>query len=169
MEVKVGCCGFPVARSRYFEEFGLVEIQKTFYRIPREGTLRRWREEAPDGFSYTMKAWGALTHEPKGPISRRVEFPGEDCGLMRPTECNLEAWGIVKRAAEILGAEVVVIQSPPSFRRTEESERRVREFFDRIAGDLAIGWEVRHESWLSVMGEITESYGVIHVVDSIRW
>ena len=49
--VKVGCCGFPVARQKYFNEFKLVEVQQTFYKLPQESTLRRWREEAvPETF-----------------------------------------------------------------------------------------------------------------------
>ena len=34
VEVKVGCCGFPVSMKRYFQEFRVVEVQKTFYKPP---------------------------------------------------------------------------------------------------------------------------------------
>jgi len=41
--IKVGCCGFGVARSKYFQEFSLVEIQQTFYQPPRQKCrAKRW-------------------------------------------------------------------------------------------------------------------------------
>ncbi|HUW19226.1 MAG TPA: DUF72 domain-containing protein [Sedimentisphaerales bacterium] len=43
---KVGCCGFPVARPEYFEQFSLVEIQQTFYQPPQPDTAKRWRDQA---------------------------------------------------------------------------------------------------------------------------
>ena len=57
----------------YFETFPLVEVQQTFYEPPAPRTLLRWREQAPDSFEFTMKAWQLITHrvrflwEPRGP------------------------------------------------------------------------------------------------------
>jgi len=48
--LEIGCCGFPVARPKYFGEFSVVEIQQTFYNLPRMTTAEKWREEAPKGF-----------------------------------------------------------------------------------------------------------------------
>lgn len=39
-EILIGCCGFPMARERYFARFPVVEVQQTFYRPPRIETLR---------------------------------------------------------------------------------------------------------------------------------
>jgi len=30
-EIKIGCCGFPVGKERYYKEFDVVELQSTFY------------------------------------------------------------------------------------------------------------------------------------------
>ncbi|MET1127893.1 MAG: DUF72 domain-containing protein, partial [Thermoproteota archaeon] len=62
-----GCCGFPLSRKRYFERFNVVEVQQTFYDPPSADTLRRWREEAPKGFVFTVKAWQAVTHPSSSP------------------------------------------------------------------------------------------------------
>jgi len=32
MNIKVGCCGFTVARWKYYGQFNVVELQQTFYR-----------------------------------------------------------------------------------------------------------------------------------------
>jgi hypothetical protein len=32
--VKFGGCGFPGGKSKYFQQFRLVEVQPTFYKVP---------------------------------------------------------------------------------------------------------------------------------------
>jgi len=31
--IKVGRCGYPVSRKKYYENFKVIEIQKTFYNL----------------------------------------------------------------------------------------------------------------------------------------
>lgn len=45
--VKVGVCGFRGGMKDYFSQFRLVEVQQTFYKMPRLETVQRWRREAP--------------------------------------------------------------------------------------------------------------------------
>ena len=40
MKLKVGCCGFPGGMKSYFEEFKLVEVQTTFYNLPKVETVQ---------------------------------------------------------------------------------------------------------------------------------
>src|SRR5450631_2002461 len=54
--VTIGCAGFPVPATRYFKEFLFVEVQETHVTQPGTGTIRRWRREAPPGFSFSMLA-----------------------------------------------------------------------------------------------------------------
>ncbi|NIN51751.1 MAG: DUF72 domain-containing protein, partial [Nitrososphaeria archaeon] len=70
--VKVGCCGFPGSRKGYFNDFNLVEIQQTFYKMPRLETAQRWRQEAPNEFEFTLKAWQLITHPPTSPTYRKA-------------------------------------------------------------------------------------------------
>ena len=46
MKVKIGRCGFPVGKNRYYERFPMVELQKTFSQPPQLTTVKKWREEA---------------------------------------------------------------------------------------------------------------------------
>ena len=46
MSIRVGCCGFPMTKAEYYRYFPVVEIQQTFYNLPRVQTAARWREEA---------------------------------------------------------------------------------------------------------------------------
>ncbi len=169
MRVKVGCCGFPTSRKRYFREFGLVEIQRTFYRIPRASTVERWRKESPKDFEYTLKAWAAITHRPGGPVWRKAGIDCADCGMLRPTEGNFTAWEMVRVVAAKLGSKIVIFQSPPSFRRSDLTERDLRDFFSSLdRGGLAVGWEPRDESWwIDERGliRLLDDLDLIHVVD----
>jgi len=56
-KIKTRCCGFAVSQQKYFQIFPLVEIQQTFYQLPRLETVLKWREAAPAGFEFTIKAW----------------------------------------------------------------------------------------------------------------
>lgn len=51
--ITVGCCGFPVPPTRYFQDFGYVEVQDV---VPGMGTIRRWKREAPVGFRFAVIA-----------------------------------------------------------------------------------------------------------------
>jgi len=73
-DTKVGCCGFIVSQAEYFKLFPLIEIQNTFCQLPRLGTAKKWRDSAPPGFEFTMKAWQLITHEPSRPSYRRANI-----------------------------------------------------------------------------------------------
>ncbi len=70
-EVHVGCCGFPKAKNEYYRQFKTIELQFTFYRLPKLETVRKWREEAPEDFIFTMKAFQGITHTYFTPTYRR--------------------------------------------------------------------------------------------------
>ncbi len=166
--VKVGCCGFQVSRRRYFEKLKLVEVQKTFYRPPRIETMRRWREEAPDDFEFTVKAWMAFTHDPKSGIWTKTGLPkDESYGLLRPSRQNFELWERFKPLMRELGAKVIVFQSPPSFRYNEVNLANAREFFSSISDGFRIAWEVRERGWLESprFRDLLEDLKISHVVD----
>lgn len=75
--IRIGCSGWnyrhwrgrfyseslPVKRwfSFYTEHFDTVEINNSFYRLPKPATVDGWRKQAPDGFSYAVKANRYLT------------------------------------------------------------------------------------------------------------
>ena len=46
----------------YARQFDTVEINHTFYRMPADAVLARWREQVSDGFSFSVKASRAITH-----------------------------------------------------------------------------------------------------------
>ncbi|RLA85778.1 MAG: DUF72 domain-containing protein [Deltaproteobacteria bacterium] len=171
--IKVGCCGFPVGRRVYYESFDCVEVQQTFYHPPRIETLRKWRDEAPQGFEFTLKAWQLITHTPKSPTYRRLKMriPEEKAplyGNFLPSDEVFSAWEVTREAAEALGARIVVFQTPSSFRPTPENLGNMREFFRGVErGGMIFGWEPR--GWEGErVAEICEELDLLHIVDPFQ-
>jgi len=172
----VGCCGFSAGKGEYFERFRTVEVQETFYRLPRTATAARWRQEAPPDFTFCMKAWQVITHPHTSPTWRRsgLEVPPQKApryGLLQPTRENFKAWDETLLVAKAMSARVCVLQCPPSFRFTSRAMKNVREFLGGIdRGGMAIGWEPRGE-WHGHRREIKricDRLDVVHVVDLLR-
>jgi uncharacterized protein YecE (DUF72 family) len=59
----------------YVRDFDTVEINNSFYRLPSPGAFDSWREQAPSGFLYALKASRFLTHlkklkDPEDPLRK---------------------------------------------------------------------------------------------------
>lgn len=77
-KLRIGTAGWTIPRAhagalategshlgRYAQSFAAVEINSTFYRLPRGATLARWVESTPDDFRFSVKLSKAITHEKK--------------------------------------------------------------------------------------------------------
>lgn len=78
MKIHIGCSGWQYREWRglfypdklaqqhwfqyYTQHFNTVEINNTFYRYPKPETMVKWREQAPAGFLYSLKAPRFITH-----------------------------------------------------------------------------------------------------------
>ena len=119
--IRVGCSGWSYAHWRggfypasgstarwlalYAEVFDTVEINATFYRLPRAEAVARWAESTPEGFCFAVKASRYLTHVKR--LTRLAE------GVSR-----LEERVAPLRTASKLGP--VLWQLPPHFRRDDQ-------------------------------------------------
>jgi len=175
MNFSIGCCGFPVARGKYFREFDVVELQSTFYQLPQEKTARRWREGAPPEFEFVVKAWQAITHPLSSPTWRRVKVrpskATDKYGMLRPTRQNFDAWSATVSVCRFLRSRLCLIQTPPRFGCTQRSIRDATQFFREIDRDrLIVAWEPRGD-WnenREQVRRICERLELVHVVDPLR-
>ena len=46
----------------YAKHFGTVEVDSTFYRIPRRQSVLDWKEQTPEGFVFSLKFPQVITH-----------------------------------------------------------------------------------------------------------
>lgn len=188
-EIRVGTCGYSwydpgddwderyeSKLAAYADAFDVLELNQTFYSLPQVSTAKRWRREAVDPFSFVVKAWQALTHPWGSPTwnGHRDDVPDDrtdEVGHLKPSSFVETAWERTKARADALAADLVLIQTPPSFGCTDEHERNLRSFFDRIdRGELAIAWEPRGD-WPANRDRIEQlctELDLIHAVDPMR-
>lgn len=174
MAVRVGCCGFPVARRKYFDTFSAVEVQQTFYQLPRLETAAKWRREAPRGFEFAIKAWQLVTHEPTSPTYRRLklrlaEKDARRYGSFKPTDEVLDAWEQTFRFAQKLGAGFIVFQCPASFSPSERNKSNMRRFFKGLKRrDIRLIWEPRGAWRPEEIRQLCEDLDLVHCVDPVK-
>ena len=89
----------------YAQVFDTVEINATFYRLPKQATVARWAETAPDGFCFAVKVSRYLTHV------RRLRDVRE--GVARLTDV-VQPLVLANKLGPMLW------QLPPTFRRDDE-------------------------------------------------
>jgi uncharacterized protein YecE (DUF72 family) len=174
MNIKVGCCGFPISMKKYFMKFKLVEIQKTFYEPPKTETLIKWRASAPENFEFSIKAWQVLTHPCSSPTWQRMKIKlknKEDYGFLKPNEENFKAWEKTLEDCKALKAKICIVQTPPTFSYTLENINNMKRFFNYIKRDeVKIAWEPRG-NWVNHLSEVKmlcEKLNLIHVVDPLK-
>ncbi|GBC74969.1 hypothetical protein HRbin06_00277 [archaeon HR06] len=168
MEIKVGCCGTAgLSLKNYSKIFPIVELQSTFYRLPKEKTALSWREEVEKDFCFTLKAFQAITHPSDSPTWRRVKKPKGD-GYLKPTEENFKEWDKTLKIVEILKGEYLVVQLPPSFKFNEENLKNLKNFFSSCKRICKIGIEFRDNSWFKdELSSILEDLNLVHIVDPL--
>lgn len=170
-QLVIGCCGWAAGQQEYFQLFDAIELQQTFYKPPRLGTAERWRDQAPDEFAFTMKAWQLITHPASSPTYRKakIDIPAgerDKYGFFRPTEQVIEAWQRTREIAEAVQAAVIVFQCPASFRPTEENVDNLRAFFAGIGKQpFELGWEPRGKWPAELVKSLCDELGLIHIVD----
>ncbi len=170
-KIKVGCCGFSKGKRKYCEQFKLVEIQQTFYKPPLIATAQRWREEVPEDFEFSLKAWQEITHLPSSPTYRKASLQvpaGKEgnYGFFKPSEEVFEAWGKTRDIAQVLKAKAIVFQCPAKFTPITENVQNMRYFFTNIdRGDFIFAWEPRGEWRDDVITALCQDLDLVHCVD----
>lgn len=172
MAIKVGLCGYTIGASAYFETFGVVEVQQTFYDPPAPLTLERWRYQAPPDFEFTMKAWQVITHRGTSRTYRRLKSPFSDAeraeaGAFRVNKTTMRAWETTLRCARLLRATAILFQCPASFRPEPENVENMHAFFGRVEKPSGIRflWEPRGDWPDDVVTRLCRELDLVHAVD----
>jgi uncharacterized protein YecE (DUF72 family) len=113
----------------YARQFDTVEINNTFYQLPKEVSIKRWRELAPKGFLYTVKANRYITH------IKRLKDTSEELNRF------FERIDLLK---EKLGP--ILYQLPPSMHKDLDL---LEAFIKLLTEKCPAVFEFRHESWYS--------------------
>ncbi|MGZ6291757.1 MAG: DUF72 domain-containing protein [Syntrophales bacterium] len=114
----------------YAQNFATVEVNATFYRLPKPETFENWRRATPEGFIWAVKANRFITH------IKRLQDAGEALGKFFGTASTLK---------EKFGP--VLFQLPPGLTFDDETLDEFCKNLEKYNHPSAL--EVRHESWLS--------------------
>jgi uncharacterized protein YecE (DUF72 family) len=161
--IRIGCSGWNYAHWRngvfypprlaargwldfYAQRFDTVEVNTTFYRLPKVEAVRRWVDESPAGFLFAVKASRYLTHV------KRLKDVGP--GLATFLE-RLEPLLDSPKLGPILW------QLPPNFRRDDE---RLSAALTALPSGRHC-FEFRHESWFAdEVYDLLRDHGVALVI-----
>lgn len=143
-DVHIGCSGWlyrhwrgdfypdKLAQKRWFDHyasaFDTVELNTSFYHLPTAETFAKWRDQAPPGFRYAVKAPRFITHMKKL----------KECG--EPVETFLSR---ARNLGESLGP--ILYQLPPRWAFDRE---RLLSFLALLPNDLVHVFEFREPSWM---------------------
>jgi uncharacterized protein YecE (DUF72 family) len=113
----------------YATRLATVEINNSFYRIPKEKVLLDWADQVPPGFRFVLKASRRITH-----INRLANEDG-----------SLEYF---LRTVNVLGERLgpTLFQCPPSLRK---DLTRLRDFLALVPRTWRAAMEFRHASWFT--------------------
>jgi uncharacterized protein YecE (DUF72 family) len=111
----------------FAEHFPTVEVNNSFYMLPKPSSFERWRDETPDGFVITVKANRYITH------------------IRRLRECR-DAVQTFWERARLLGPKLgpVLFQLPPRFAADPEL---LRGFLGVLPDGIRPALEFRDRSW----------------------
>lgn len=120
--------------AAYARRFPLVEVNSSFHNPLPAATYAGWTERTPEGFTFNVKAYSALTlHRPDEP----------------PTPERFAAFRASYRPlvdAGKLGA--VLFQFPPRFDASEPNRAHLARVAEAMVGETSVV-EFRHRSWLA--------------------
>jgi uncharacterized protein YecE (DUF72 family) len=113
----------------YARHFRSVEVNNSFYQLPKRETLRIWREQTPSDFIFTFKASRFITHMKKLKDAKDSLPPLLD-------------------AIDALEPKLAVLlfQLPPRWHR---NSKRLKDFLKSVPSDYRLAFEFRDQSWFS--------------------
>ena len=113
--------------EHYAGQLGTVEINNTFYRMPKPETLTGWAALTPPGFRFAPKAPQQITHRQR---------------LLGSADSAAFFWKTVGVLGERLGP--ALFQLPPNMKKDLP---RLTDFLALLPPGARAAFEFRHESW----------------------
>ena len=111
----------------YARHFPTLELNNTFYRLPKESVFRKWHDSSPPDFVFAVKISRYITH------------------IKRLKDCRDEVNNFMSRAVLLkdkLGP--LLYQLPPGLHRDDDI---LKSFLSTLPQEMKHVIEFRHESW----------------------
>ncbi|HXD33378.1 MAG TPA: DUF72 domain-containing protein [Pyrinomonadaceae bacterium] len=111
----------------YSARLPAVEINNTFYRVPKKSMLENWKDQVPAHFRFSLKATQRITH------FKRLKDVAAETGYLFEIAGALE---------DRLG--MILFQLPPNMKKDLE---RLQTFLEILPATVRATFEFRHPSW----------------------
>lgn len=164
-QIRIGCSGWQykhwreifypkgLAQTRWFalyaDHFDTVEINSSFYHLPKATTFEKWHDQAPPGFCYAIKANRFITQAKK---------------LLDCEEPMERMMSVTRHLGGRLGP--MLYQLPPSLKLDLE---RLAAFLPLLPKDVTNIFEFRDKSWyVPETFDLLDGHGVGFCVHDMR-
>jgi uncharacterized protein YecE (DUF72 family) len=141
----------------YAEHFDTVEVNTTFYGMPRAEVAQQWALRTPPGFEFSLKLYQKFTHPKMFREAALKTAPGAEGPMLdllaQVTQSDIDDFraGIEPLAsAGRVGA--LLAQFPPSFKATPESREYLGQLL-RAFREYPVAVELRHKTWSDALSE----------------
>ena len=113
----------------YAERLSAVEINNTFYRMPRREVVESWARSVPETFRFAVKVSQRITHRKRlADVEEELDYLLDQLAPLGPR----------------LG--LLLVQLPPNL---PADLARLERFLDHLAARARAAFEFRHASWLA--------------------
>ena len=114
----------------YAGRFPTVEINNTFYRLPKESVLTEWASQVPEHFTFAIKASQKITHFTR----------------LKPESADAVTY--LLKVTKALGTRLgpILFQLPPNLKKEFD---RLAAFIGTLPADVKYAFEFRHETWFA--------------------
>jgi uncharacterized protein YecE (DUF72 family) len=119
----------PKMLEFYLRDFDTVELNNTFYQLPKEETFDAWRDSTPRDFLFAVKGSRFITH--------MIKLKDAERGLVN----------FLPRAERLRGKLGPILwQLPPHWKVNVE---RLEEFLSLLPPEHSYSFELRNETWMT--------------------
>jgi uncharacterized protein YecE (DUF72 family) len=135
----------------YSRAFNFVEVNTTFYEIPKMKEVEKWRKLVPNDFQFSVRAHRNITHKHK----------------LAPNPESLETFEKMKQICSTLKADILHFQTPPTLEITSETVANLQRLIESVnIGKLRLALEIRSAKQLpSELVKFMQDNGIVHCVD----
>lgn len=134
----------------YASIFPTVEMNSTFYHIPRRKTIEHWQQSVPKDFLFAFKVFQGITHEESSQVNNEL----------------LAKWfEVFAPFASPAQKHLMLFQFPASFAL---NEKYFSDLLSLLPESFSYGFEFRHSSWFvpHIYRQVLEKHSTIVVSDS---
>ena len=138
----------------YSRIFGTIEVDATLYGVPAETTVKKWYDETPAGFSFSLKFPREVTHD--------LALRGPSLKITRE---------FVDRTSLLIDKlAMFLIQFPAAFEATEDNIEALKRYLAGLPTDFRFAMEFRNAGWfVDVVFDMLERSNVSLCLVEGKW